>query len=323
MNSVTQIETQVPQPQPWQRVVTCYSAVDRFFPACGLFDLTEGIYHGDPTVAFDLAQANQHDYLLDQVLCESERRVLDIGCGYGTLLERAGGRGAVGAGITVTPEQVRHCRGKGLDVHRLDYRDLPPEWDKSFDAVIANGSMEHFVRPEDVAAGRADDVYRNLFATVHRLIDPHSPAQRFATTTIHVLRKPSDPRAVMRSPLSFPRGSDDFHWAVLAQGWGGYYPEPGQLERCAAGYFDLIAEVDGTEDYRLTSEEWLRRVRRALKSPRVAKIALRSLPVFVRSPRQFLTLLLGFLWSESWNAQFRPPDPPTRLLRQTWAYRKR
>ena len=29
-----------------QRVADCYSAVDRFFPACGLFDLTEGIYRG-------------------------------------------------------------------------------------------------------------------------------------------------------------------------------------------------------------------------------------------------------------------------------------
>ena len=127
----------------------------------------------------------------------------------------------------------------------------------------------------------------------------------------------------MRSPLAFRWGSDDFHWAVLEQGWGGYYPEVGQFQRCAAGYFDLAAEADGTDDYRLTSEEWLRQIRRALRSPRVVTIALRSLPVLARSPRQFLTLLLGFLVSESWNWQFRPPDPPTRLLRQTWAYRDR
>jgi hypothetical protein len=81
--------------------------------------------------------------------------------------------------------------------------------------------------------------------------------------------------------------------------------------------------VDGTEDYRLTSEEWLRRVRRALCSHRVVMIGLRALPVFVGAPRQFLTLLLGFLASESWNWQFRPPSPPTRLLRQTWQDRAR
>jgi len=308
--------------QPWGKVVTCYSAVDRFFPACGLFDLTEGIYHGNPELPFEQAQANQHNYLLDQVQRGAGGRFLDIGCGYGTLLQRARHRGAVGVGITVNPEQVCHCRRNRLDAHLLDYRTVPREWDGTFDGLIANGSIEHFVRPDDVATGRADEVYRHLFATAHRLIDPASPARRFATTTIHVLRKPADPLALLRSPSTFPRDSDDFHWAVLEQGWGGYYPEPGQLRRCAAVYFDLVEEVDGTEDYHLSSEEWLQQIRRALLSPRVVKIGLRSLPVFVRAPRQFLTLLLGFLSSQSWNWQFRPPNPPTRLLRQTWVYRE-
>ncbi len=309
--------------QPWETVVNCYSVVDRFFPACGLFDLTDGIYHGNPELPFEQAQANQHDYLLDQVQCGAGDRLLDIGCGYGTLLQRARHRGAVGVGITVNPEQVCHCRRNGLDVHQLDYRAIPREWEGTFDGLIANGSMEHFVRPDDVATGRADDVYRHLFTTVHRLIDPASSARRFVTTTIHVLRKPSDPPMLLHSPFSFRRGSDDFHWAMLEQGWGGYYPEPGQLCRCAEGHFDLVEEVDGTEDYLLTSEEWLRQFRRALLSPRVVMIGLRSLPVFVRAPRQFLTLLLGFLSSQSWNWQFRPPNPPTRLLRQTWAYKAR
>lgn len=308
--------------RPLGTVATCYSVVDRFFPASGLFDLTEGIYHGDPELPFEQAQANQHDYLLDQVQCGAGDRLLDIGCGYGTLLQRALHRGTVGVGITVNPEQVSHCRRNGLDVHLLDYRAVPKEWDGAFDGLIANGSIEHFVLPYDEATGRADKVYRHLFATVHRLIDPASRARRFATTTIHVLRKPADPLALLHNPLTFPRGSDDFHWAVLEQGWGGYYPEPDQLRRCADGYFDLVEEVDGTEDYRLSSEEWLRQVRRALLSSRVVTISLRSLPVFVRAPRLFLTLLLGFLCSQSWNWQFRSPDPPTQLLRQTWAYRE-
>ena len=102
------------------RVVACYSAVDRFFPACGLYDLTEGIHHGNPDLPFEEAQANQHDYLLDQVGCAPGSRLLDIGCGYGTLLARAKGRGAAGTGVTVTPEQVRRCRRRGLDVQLLD-----------------------------------------------------------------------------------------------------------------------------------------------------------------------------------------------------------
>jgi cyclopropane fatty-acyl-phospholipid synthase-like methyltransferase len=211
-----------------------------------------------------------------------------------------------------------------LDVHLLDYRQAPHEWDRKFDAVIANGSMEHFLLPRDVAQGRADDVYRHVFATVHRLIDPESPARRLATTVIHVLRPPTNPRVLERNPLRLRRGSDDFHWAIVQQGWGGgYYPELGQLQRCAKDYFELVAEVDGTEDYQLTSEEWLRRVKALLVSRRGPSIGVKSLPVMCRAPRQYLTLLLGFLVSESWNWQFRSPNPPTRLLRQTWAYRER
>jgi cyclopropane-fatty-acyl-phospholipid synthase len=316
-------DTSAANAKPWGTVATCYSAVDAFFPVCGLFDLTEGIYHGNSETPYEQAEANQFDYLLDQVRCESGRRVLDLGCGYGTLLERIRQRNAKGVGITISAEQVRCCRQKNLDVHLIDYRAIPGEWDRTFDGVIANGSIEHFVQPTDAAAGRTDDIYHHLFAKVHRLIDLNSTERWFATTTIHFVRKPADPLDLLRNPFTFRRGSDNFHWAVLERGWGGYYPEVGQLRRCAEGYFDLIEEVDGTEDYRLTSEEWVRRMRRAMLSLRVVKIAFRSLPVLVRSPLQFLTLLLSLLLSESWNWQFRPPNPPTRLLRQTWAYRDR
>ncbi|MCG6878116.1 MAG: class I SAM-dependent methyltransferase [Deltaproteobacteria bacterium] len=307
----------------WGKVINCYSAVDAFFPACGLFDLTEGIYHGNSETPLEQAQANQHEYLMDEVQCGPGRRVLDIGCGYGTLLERIQQRGAEAVGVTLSAKQAKHCRRRKLKTYVLDYRAIPSGWNRTFDGVIANGSIEHFVQPTDVVAGKADEVYRHLFATVHRLIDPNSAARRFVTTTLHVIRKPADPRNLLKSPFAFSSGSDNFHWAVLERGWGGYYPEVGQLRRCAEGYFDLIQEVDGTADYRLTSEEWLRKVRRALRSPRVVKIILRSLPVLTHSPRQFSTLLLGFLVSKSWNWQFEPPKPPTQLLRQTWAYRGR
>ena len=81
------------------RVRTCYSVVDRFFPACGLLDLTEGMYGGDPRLSVEEAQAHQHDYLLDQLGCGTGTRILDVGCGYGTLLKRARQRGLDGVGI--------------------------------------------------------------------------------------------------------------------------------------------------------------------------------------------------------------------------------
>jgi cyclopropane-fatty-acyl-phospholipid synthase len=316
--SVAMTPANVARPR-WRRVANCYSAVDRFFPACGLYDLTEGIYDGDPALSYEQAQARQHAYLLDQARCVAGTRLLDLGCGYGTLLERARERGVEGVGITISREQLRHCRNRGLEVHRLDYADIPPEWNETFDAVIANGSIEHFVQPLDAATHAADAIYRALFLTVHRLLKPGSPSRRLVTTTIHLVRAPNDPRDLLRSPRTFPKNSDAFHWTVIERGWGGYYPEMGQLKRCAAGQFVQIAEVDGTEDYRLTSETWLRRMRETVHSRRGFSIALRSVPVALRAPRQFSALMRALFSSESWNWQFRPPDPPVRLLRQTWA----
>jgi cyclopropane-fatty-acyl-phospholipid synthase len=300
-------------------VVRCYAVFERFFPACGLLDYTEGLYHGDPTMPLEIAQRNQIEYVLDEAGCAAGTRVLDIGCGNGTLLDAARERGAQAIGITISPEQVARCRARGFDVRLLNYIDLGDEWTHSFDAVIANGPIEHFVQPEDAAAGRADAIYREFFEICHWAIDPDSPVRRLVTTTIHFQRAP-DPRDLMKPPYVFGRGSDNFHWSMLARSFGGWYPVPGQFERCAEGMFSPLAIRDGTHDYHLTSEEWLRRLRSAFATRKGWQLLAKAAPYAAWHPLQTLTMFACMLGSESWNWQFRGPHPPTKLLRHTWAY---
>ncbi len=299
------------------RVVACYSVADAFMAACGIDDLTDGMYEGDPARPYEAAQARQADVLLDRANVGPETRLLDVGCGYGRILKAAQTRGAEACGITVSPEQVRRGVRAGLDVRLQDYKCLGPEWDGHFDAVIANGSLEHFAQPADAAAGRDDAIYRHLFATVRRLLDPARTAARFVTTAIHFRDRP-DPRDLMRPPSDFPRGSANFHWARLARSYGGWYPVRGQLEACARGLFRLVHEEDGTEDYRLTSDAWLAGVRRILWSARAPAVLLGAVPLFLRRPVHTVRMLLCVLGSESWNWQFRGDPTPTVLLRQTW-----
>ncbi|MBV8130729.1 MAG: class I SAM-dependent methyltransferase [Planctomycetaceae bacterium] len=299
------------------RVVACYSVLDYFMPACGFDDLTDGMFEGDPHRPYEATQARQAQVLLDRAGCGPGSRVLDIGCGYGRILKAAAARGARAWGITVSPEQVTRGRRAGLEVELQDYKHLGREWDERFDAVIANGSIEHFVQPADATAGRDDRIYRHMFATVHRLLDPCSQAGRFVTTVIHVPRRP-DPNDWLRPPSDFPWGSGQFHFARLTQAFGGWYPVRGQLEACAQGYFTLVHEEDGTEDYRLTSEAWLAGVRRRLRSVRGLGVWLRALPVAVRHPVATARMFRCQLGSESWNWQFHGDPAPTLLLRQTW-----
>jgi cyclopropane-fatty-acyl-phospholipid synthase len=297
--------------------VDCYEFWDRVFRRAGIPDYTEGFYDGDATVPYEEAQHRQIAYLLDEVGCREGSRVLDIGCGNGRLLDEVRQRGAMGVGVTISPEQVGFCRQRGLDVHLLNYRDIGHDWDGRFDAVVANGPIEHFVQPPDAVAGRADEIYREFFAICHRAMDPQSASRKLINTTIHFGNVFVGPADAMKGPWAFPWFSDKFHYAMLARNYGGYYPRLGQLEQAARGCFKLIKERDATFDYYVTSEEWLRRGRRLLISP--GQWA-RFLPFAFRHPAHAARMFFGLLVAQSWNWQFRGEKPPMKHLWQTWEY---
>lgn len=312
-------------------VYTCYEVLD-LCPAGGVHDFTDGKYVDDRNdrSAYLAAQHRQAEYLLDQIHCGPGSRILDIGCGYGRILEHAALRGAQATGITISRPQLAYCQSRGLAVHELNYRDIfrnecanpPPtspgkggerSWRGAFDGLVANGSLEHFAQVEDAVAGRVDEVYDEMFAICRRLL---GEGGRFATTAIH-FRKPGQftPQEIIGGPRGLRSGSDEYHYATLTRCFGGWNPEPGQLERCAAPYFDLVAEEDGTHDYHLTSEYWLRRLKWSLAvRPRVWwKLARMGW----QHPRPLAAMLRCLAWDQSWAWQFRPPTP-MRLWRHTW-----
>lgn len=133
-------------------VVDCYNFLDRVFRQAEVVDYTEGFYDGDPTLPYEEAQHRQIQYLLDAVGCKEGSRILEIGCGNGRLLEEVRRRGAFGVGISISLEQVEFCKQRELNVQLLNYRDISKYWDSQFDAIIANGPVEHFVQPADALA---------------------------------------------------------------------------------------------------------------------------------------------------------------------------
>ncbi len=305
-------------------VVNCYEFFERVFPECGFLDFTDGMYLDNPAVSYEQAQVNQINWLLDQVQCKAGTRLLDIGCGNGTLVEAAQRRGAQAVGITISPAQVKRCRQRDLDVRLINYRNLGDEWNGQFDAIVANGSIEHFVQPSDVLAGRDDELYRELFAVCRRVLRPETGG-RFATTVIH--QHENSPRIApenyTRGPFSFRWGSPEFHFALLQRGFGGFYPVLGQLGRAAAPYFDMICEVDGTEDYHRTSEDWFDRVRAKMLTWKTGtRLGAKLLGHFLRHPRHAATMFTCLFLAESWQWQFRGNPAPARLLRQVWQARE-
>lgn len=312
-----------------KKIGNFYDFLDYAFCAVGIDDFTEGMYLGNPNLSYQEAQRHQHDYLLDEVKCEPGTRILDIGCGHGTLLARAKERGAIGVGLTLSPSQWAHCRERGLDVHLRNYRDVYREWNGRFDAIIANGSWEHFVQQQDAKEGTVDHIHHETFGMIHDMLDPASPSRRVATTIIH-LAESMQPAKLLKHPLRYPWGSPESHITWVYELLGGFYPTKGQLQKCAQPFFTLIQEVDGTEDYRLTSDEWLHRIRRASITiePGLRVWVTKILPFCLRHPYHGPLSILAWFWLAAWNKQFRPvvhasgqiDPPPTTLLRQTWEY---
>src|ERR1700716_2308085 len=103
-----------------------YSLIDRIFRLSlgELADFSGAKYDGDFSMSLEDAQRRKHDYVAEQVGIAPGRRVLDLGCGWGGLLNYVRGVGATGVGVTLSSAQLASCRAHGLDVHLYDAREV-------------------------------------------------------------------------------------------------------------------------------------------------------------------------------------------------------
>jgi cyclopropane-fatty-acyl-phospholipid synthase len=126
-------------------------------------------YYRRPDGDLDQAQEDKLDLVCRKLRLAPGERLLDIGCGWGSLVVWAAERYGVEAhGVTLSAAQAEYARTSirraGLEdrarVDHLDYRDLPAHL--RFDKVAAVGIIEHL--------GIAN--YPRYFARVHDLLAP-------------------------------------------------------------------------------------------------------------------------------------------------------
>jgi cyclopropane-fatty-acyl-phospholipid synthase len=232
-----------------------YSLIDRIFRLSlgELADFSGAKYDGDFSLSLEQAQRRKHEYVGEQIGIGPGKRVLDLGCGWGPLLAFVRERSAIGVGVTLSAAQEAACRRHGLDVHLRDARQVTEEDFGGFDAVASLGAFEHFCSPEDHAAGRQDEIYRELFANIADLLPPGG--RLYLQTMVY------GRNVIPLEEVDAPRDSDAWYLALMARQFPGSFLPFGQEQVIAAASsrFRLIESTSGRLDYLETIRQWRQR----------------------------------------------------------------
>lgn len=115
----------------------------------------------------------QHNELIASRL--AGRRVLDIGCGYGSLVAYLSERGFEAEGVDYDPESIRIARQMfpSACVRGATAEDLADMPDRSVDSIVLKDCMHHLVGEGDVQ--RAFRNFRRVLAAPGRIVilDPN------------------------------------------------------------------------------------------------------------------------------------------------------
>jgi cyclopropane-fatty-acyl-phospholipid synthase len=215
---------------------------DRMNYSCALWEDTDSL---------ETAQLNKLKWIHDAAHVAPEKRVLDIGCGWGANLRYlAVDRGVKSlTGITLSQNQYRQVAAAGWPgvevdlVAMSDYRPRQP-----FDALISIGMFEHVASRDDHAEGRHRALYEEYFRRAHEWTNPGAWFALQSVVSVNPLRnKMMLRRTIMLFEKIFP---------------GGCVPTIENVVTAAEKHWELVELRTRREHYARTCGEWLRRLRR-------------------------------------------------------------
>jgi len=202
----------------------------------------------------DRAQEQKLEHICRKLRLRPGERLLDVGCGWGGLLEFAAKRcGISGVGITISRKQYEHAwrriadeaLGHRLQVRLQDYRDLAGE--SEFDKIVSVGMYEH-------VGHKSLPLY---FATLNRVVKENGLVLNHGITTTDPLGRPQG-----------PAGGSFIDRFVFP---GGELPHISRVvQEMSRQGFDVIDIENLRPHYAATLAQWVRR----LESQKARAVAL-------------------------------------------------
>ena len=227
-----------------------------------------------PDDTLEAAQDRKLRYHLDAIGAGQARGVLDIGCGWGSLLQRLAQVHQVerSVGLTLSLQQaafIRSLRYPGVEVRTESWLSYEP--DERFDGIVSIGALEHFATPRDSPAEKVA-VYREFFT---RCRDWLAAGGTVSLQTIAYANMSRQDASQFMQREVFPAAD---------------LPTLAEITAAAEGIFEVRSLRNDRLDYAWTCEQWARR----LRDRRAAAVDAVGQDVVARYERYLKLSALGF-----------------------------
>jgi cyclopropane-fatty-acyl-phospholipid synthase len=288
-----------------------YDISDDFFRGWLGDDLVYSCALWQPTDTLEAAQHRKLDWFADRLQVDGVD-VLDVGCGWGALLDRMGRRhgSRSGVGLTLSASQVRSARDRGVPSTAFllqswtEHRPTHP-----YDVITAIESTEHFAS-DGCTSDTKVDVYREFFDAAASWL---RPGGRLGLQLICLDGLGEQTSRLGRTPVGDLIGREVFPESL-----------PASLGEMVLGWethFRLTTFLDSTADYVRTFRAWAlahRRHREAaerLVGPEVARrfdryFAAGEVCFRLREHALYRVILTKRPQPKRWAVQVRPADIP-------------
>lgn len=228
----------------------------------------------DGAHTLEVAQERKLDYHIGSANAAGARRVLDIGCGWGSLLHRLVGKAGVGraVGLTLSDAQAAWISDRAdarVEVLIESWQEHLP--DAKYDSIISIGAFEHFARP-DLERAEVVTAYRQFFL---RCQDWLVPGGRLSLQTIAygTARRKDLNRFIIEK--IFPESD---------------LPTLAEIAQACDGVFEVTTLRNDRLDYEATLKHWYFNLR-ARKAEAVALVGKEA----VANYEKYLSLfMIGF-----------------------------
>jgi cyclopropane-fatty-acyl-phospholipid synthase len=212
--------------------------------SCALWDFD------DPTDTLEQAQTRKLEYHIERANVSDGGRILDVGCGWGSLLRALNGSAtrSQATGLTLSRAQADWILRDPIpstDVRIESWFDHAPT--EPYDGIISIGAFEHFADPSMDTKAKVN-LYRDFFSRCSQWLVPGG-RMSLQTIAYGICDESTRNRLSAMSSLVFP---------------GSELPTLEEIVSASEGLFKLISLRDDSPHYAKTCQAWRTRLRKQL-----------------------------------------------------------